>query len=63
MVERGAGMYRRIRVRPVVDFSNVEEVLVILAAPAAPKPEQSSGQGGAASPKPQAAAGRVEGQP
>lgn len=32
-VERGAGMYRRIGVRPVVDFSNIEEVLVVLATP------------------------------
>jgi len=41
MVERGAGMYRRIRVRPVVDFSNVEEVLVIMASP---KPDGTSGE-------------------
>lgn len=32
-VERGAGMYRRIAVRPVVDFSSIEEVLVILVSP------------------------------
>jgi rod shape-determining protein MreC len=32
-VERGAGMYRRIGVRPVVDFSNIEEVLVVLSGP------------------------------
>ncbi len=31
-IERGA-LYRTIRVRPVVDFSNIEEVLVVLAAP------------------------------
>ena len=33
-VERGAGLYRHIGVRPVVDFSNVEEVLVVLSSPA-----------------------------
>lgn len=32
-IERGAGMYRRIGVRPVVDFSSIEEVLVILVPP------------------------------
>jgi rod shape-determining protein MreC len=39
-VQRGAGMYTRIRVRPVVDFSNVEEVLVVVVQPAA-EPEQT----------------------
>lgn len=34
-VERGAGLYKKIRVRPVVDFSNVEEVLVLLGRPGA----------------------------
>lgn len=34
-VVRVAGTYRRIGVRPVVDFSSVEEVLVILSNPAA----------------------------
>jgi rod shape-determining protein MreC len=34
-VERGAGLYRRISVRPVVDFSNIEEVLVVMVSPAA----------------------------
>lgn len=33
-VERGAGLYRRISVRPVVDFSSIEEVLVVMASPA-----------------------------
>lgn len=32
-VQRGAGLYTRIRVRPVVDFSNIEEVLVVMARP------------------------------
>ena len=31
--DRPAGLYRRIRVRPVVDFSNIEEVLVVTARP------------------------------
>lgn len=39
-VERGAGMYRRIGVRPVVDFSSIEEVLVVLSTPA---PEAAPG--------------------
>lgn len=33
-VDRGIGLYKDIRVRPVVDFSNVEEVLVALDPPA-----------------------------
>jgi rod shape-determining protein MreC len=33
-VERGAGLHKKITVRPVVDFSNVEEVLVLLSPPA-----------------------------
>jgi rod shape-determining protein MreC len=32
-VEKGAGLYKRIGVRPVVDFSNVEEVLIIMGRP------------------------------
>ncbi len=31
--ERGVGLYKTIKVRPVVDFSNVEEVLVVLSPP------------------------------
>jgi rod shape-determining protein MreC len=31
--ERGAGLYRTITVRPVVDFSSLEEVLVVLVPP------------------------------
>jgi rod shape-determining protein MreC len=41
--ERGAGLYKRITVRPVVDFSNVEEVLVVLAPP----PEPPTAEAGA----------------
>ena len=33
--ERGTGLYKTIKVRPVVDFSNVEEVLVVLSPLAA----------------------------
>ncbi len=33
-VERGTGLYRRISVRPVVDFSSIEEVLVVMESPA-----------------------------
>lgn len=35
-IDRGA-LYRTIRVRPVVDFSNIEEVLVVIAQPAIEK--------------------------
>jgi rod shape-determining protein MreC len=42
-VERGAGLYKRIRVRPVVDFSNVEEVLVVLGSPTADPEEPARG--------------------
>ena len=31
--ERGTGLYRNITVRPAVDFSSVEEVLVVLVPP------------------------------
>lgn len=33
-VERGTGLYRRIRVTPAVDFSAIEEVLVVTSPPA-----------------------------
>jgi rod shape-determining protein MreC len=37
--DRGTGLYKTIKVRPVVDFSNVEEVLVVLSPlPALPAP-------------------------
>ncbi len=64
-VERGAGMYKQIRVRPVVDFSNIEEVLVVFGtpkpgagrdndgAPGTPKPD-ASGRGDGPTPKPRA---------
>ena len=46
-VERGAGMYRRIGVRPVVDFSNIEEVLVVLATqPSGPVGEAKTARDG-----------------
>jgi rod shape-determining protein MreC len=39
-VERGVGLYKAITVRPVVDFSRLEEVLVVLrTAPPAVQPE------------------------
>jgi rod shape-determining protein MreC len=31
--ERGNGLYRNVTVRPAVDFSNLEEVLVVMVAP------------------------------
>jgi rod shape-determining protein MreC len=34
-VEKGRGLYKTIKVRPAVDFSNVEEVLVVLSPPPA----------------------------
>ena len=38
--ERGSGLYRQITVRPLVDFSGLEEVLVVLVpARAATRPE------------------------
>ena len=35
IVERGDGLYHHITIRPAVDFSKLEDVLVVLAAPAA----------------------------
>jgi rod shape-determining protein MreC len=35
-VERGAGLYKEVSVRPAVDFSKLEEVLVVSAPPPAP---------------------------
>jgi rod shape-determining protein MreC len=32
-VERGSGVYKNIRVRPAVDFSRIEEVLVVKTPP------------------------------
>ena len=31
--ERGNGLYRDVTVRPAVDFSNLEEVLVVMVPP------------------------------
>jgi rod shape-determining protein MreC len=35
-VERGAGLYKEVTVRPTVDFSKLEEVLVVSAPPSPP---------------------------
>jgi rod shape-determining protein MreC len=42
--ERGHGLYRAISVRPAVDFSSIEEVLIVLvpARPAGPRPEPAA---------------------
>ena len=39
--ERGPGLYRAISVRPSVDFSSLEEVLVVLVPPRSATPEDS----------------------
>jgi rod shape-determining protein MreC len=39
--ERGSGLYRAIGVRPAVDFSSLEEVLVVLVPPRSAVPEDS----------------------
>ena len=39
-VERGPGTYHEIRVRPAVDFSRLEEVLVVLT----PAPGRAAGE-------------------
>lgn len=36
LAERGAGLYRQIRVKPSVEFSSLEEVLVVVEPPPAP---------------------------
>ena len=38
--ERGSGLYRNVTVRPAVDFSSLEEVLVVLVPPRAATPEE-----------------------
>jgi rod shape-determining protein MreC len=38
-VERGAGLYLSITVRPTVDFSNIEEVLVVMVPPRPATPD------------------------
>ena len=42
--ERGHGLYRAITVRPAVDFSSIEEVLIVLvpARPASARPESAA---------------------
>ena len=47
--ERGSGLYLAITVRPVVDFSSLEEVLVVLVPPRSAQPDDS-GSGRAAAP-------------
>ncbi|MGH3117567.1 MAG: rod shape-determining protein MreC, partial [Gaiellales bacterium] len=42
--DRGAGLYKTIKVRPVVDFSNVEEVLVVLSPPPELPPTEGGGR-------------------
>jgi rod shape-determining protein MreC len=39
--ERGSGLYRAVTVRPSVDFSSLEEVLVVLVPPRSAIPEDS----------------------
>jgi hypothetical protein len=39
-VDRGLGTYHQINVRPAVDFSRIEEVLVVLTPP----PGRESGE-------------------
>ncbi len=40
--ERGSGLYRSITIRPVVDFSSLEEVLVVLVPPRPATPDESA---------------------
>jgi rod shape-determining protein MreC len=40
--ERGSGLYRAIAVRPSIDFSSLEEVLVVLVPPRSAVPEDSA---------------------
>jgi len=44
--ERGAGMYRSILVRPAVDFSSLEDVLVVLVPPRPATPEEPPAESG-----------------
>jgi rod shape-determining protein MreC len=50
--DRGSGLYRTIAVRPVVDFSSLEEVLVVLVPPRSATPDE-----GEAAPAPPAPGG------
>jgi rod shape-determining protein MreC len=47
-VERGAGLYLTITVRPSVDFSSLEEVLVVLVPARSAMPAEPSGPAGSA---------------
>jgi rod shape-determining protein MreC len=47
-VQRGSGLYLAIAVRPSVDFSSLEEVLVVKLPPRAASPEARDSPGGAA---------------
>jgi len=49
--ERGTGLYRNITVRPVVDFSSLEEVLVVMV-PSRPGAPDESAEPAAAAPAP-----------
>jgi rod shape-determining protein MreC len=40
--ERGTGLYRAITVRPAVDFSSLEEVLVVLVPARSATPEDTT---------------------
>ena len=40
--ERGTGLYRTITVRPAVDFSSIEEVLVVMVPPRPATPDESA---------------------
>jgi rod shape-determining protein MreC len=46
--ERGHGLYLTISVRPAVDFSSVEEVLVVLVPPRSAMPAETAAPGGTA---------------
>jgi rod shape-determining protein MreC len=46
--ERGAGLYRNITVRPAVDFSSIEEVLIVLVPARPATPDESAEAAGTA---------------
>ena len=50
--ERGSGLYRTITVRPAVDFSSIEEVLVVLVPPRPATPDDSAEAPAPAAPGP-----------
>ena len=47
--ERGKGLYLSISVRPAVDFSSLEEVLVVLVPPRPALPDEEHPGGGGTS--------------